>query len=550
MNAALIVGFVAVLLLQLPAFAESPVPFELILQGGSIVDGTGNPWYRADIGIRDGLIVEIGDLSGRATRRSLPLQGKVVAPGFIDMLVGSSLPLWLDPRNAESELLQGVTTIVVGEGDSMAPQNERTLGDFPPSDNLPVWHRYSEYFTLLEKTGIALNVVHNVGATQVRRIVIGEENQPPKPEQLSRMKDLVADAMRDGAVGLSTALIYPPGIYAKPDEIIELAKVAAQFNGVYFTHIRNESGQLLDGIREAIRVGDQAHIPVHIYHLKAAGEENWSLMPKALQLIQEARDRGLDITADIYPYVRNGIGLDSFIHPRHFAGDREAFLRSLSDSRVRTLLRREIETTSDWENWYLHVGKNWDNVLVAKVGQGIDRHYEGKSIQQIALARHEDSWKVFFDLVPQGDIDVNPKSMNEDQKRQALQAGFVCIGSDSAPSNAATTTNAHPRAFGTFPRVIAKYVREEKVIRLEEAIRLMTSLPANILRLPNRGRISTGMAADLVILDPASVRDTATFEHPVTYPVGIEFVLVNGAMAVENGKMKDSRSGRIIRHIR
>ena len=268
----------------------------------------------------------------------------------------------------------------------------------------------------------------------MRRVVIGDEDRAPTSEQLERMKDLVAQAMRDGAVGLSTALIYPPGTYAKTDELIAMAKVVGQYGGSYMSHMRNESNQVLEAIRETIHIGEAAGIPSHIFHLKAAGEENWPLMKEAIALIQSARDRGLDVTADIYPYVRNGIGLTSFIHPRHYAAGSAPFLKTLSDSRVRTDLRREIETTSDWENWYRHVSKNWDNVLVVGAGRGLDKRYEGKSVSEIAKMRGTDDWTAFFDLVQHDSVTVNPKSMNEEQKVLALRTPWVSVCTDAPPN--------------------------------------------------------------------------------------------------------------------
>ena len=301
----------------------------------------------------------------------------VLAPGFIDMMGGTTLPLLLDPVTAQSKLRQGVTTIMAGEGDSRAPQDEHTIKELNLLRDISRWTTFEEYDHMLDAKGIGINVIHNVGAAQVRRVVIGDEDRSPTPEQLNKMKDIVAKAMQDGTIGLSTALIYPPGTYAKTEEIIELAKVASQYGGVYFSHMRNESGQLLEAIQETIRIGEEAHIPVHIYHLKAAGEDNWPLMTKALSLIQSARDHGVDVTADIYPYIRNGIGLGSFIHPKYYASGPEAFLPTLSDPKVRADLRKEIETTTNWENWYHHVGKNWDNVLVVQVPAKVDKRLKG-----------------------------------------------------------------------------------------------------------------------------------------------------------------------------
>jgi N-acyl-D-amino-acid deacylase len=535
------------MLLAIPrSFAQSD-PFDLVVSGAHVIDGSGNPWYVADVGIRGGLIVGIGNLSKHASTRVIDAHGMVLAPGFIDMMGGTTLPLLMDPLTAQSKLRQGVTTMMAGEGDSMAPQDQRTIKDMNLPASISTWATFEEYNRMLDAKGIGINVIHNVGAAQVRRVVIGDEDRAPTPEQLAKMKDLVAKAMQDGSVGLSTALIYPPGTYAKTEEIIELAKVAAHYSGVYFSHMRNESAQLLEAIQETIRIGEEAHLPVHIYHLKAAGQDNWPLMTKALALIESARDRGVDVTADIYPYIRNGIGLGSFIHPKHYANGTDAFLPTLSDPKVRAELQKEIETTTDWENWYHHVGKNWDNVLVVQVPAKVEKRFEGKSVQEIAALRNADVWDTFFYLVQQGGVDVDPKSMNEEQKQQALRAPFVSIGSDAEPMNPLTSTYAHPRTFGTFPRILAMYVREEKVISLETAIREMTSLPANQLHLWNRGRIAPGLAADLVLFDPAKVEDTATFAKPLSYSIGMGYVFINGRLAIDNGQPTGVLAGKVIR---
>ena len=537
-----------------PQSHSTPKPFDVLITGGRVIDGSGNPWFVADVGIRDGFIAEIGALSGRPARRTIDARGSVVTPGFIDMMGGSSLPLLLDPVSAESKLRQGITTMMVGEGDSLAPQNDRTAArDIEGASFKITWRTYAEYFRLLEKKGLAMNVIHNVGAAQVREIVIGDEDRTPTPEQLSRMKELVAQAMKDGSVGLSTALIYPPGTYAKTEELIELSKVAAQYGGVYFSHMRNESTHLLEAIEEVIRIGKEAGIPVHVYHLKAAGQENWPLMQQALALIQQAREQGVDITADIYPYIRNGLGLRALIHPRHFASGPDAFVKSLADPVVRAAIRREMETTSDWENWYRWVGSNWDNVLISSVGPKGDASLNGSSVQQAAARRGIDPWDLFFDLVKQGDPFVSPKSMDEGQKQAALRAPFVSIDCDAAPINPANSAaglgqSSAPRAFGTFARVLAKYVREEHVIPLEDAVRKMSSLPANSLKLYDRGRLSPGFRADLLIFDPAKVQDTATFDKPMSYSVGFDYVLVNGTLVIDNNLSTRALPGSVLRH--
>ena len=514
-------------------FAAAAQPFDLLLINGRIVDGTGNPWYRGDVGIRGGVIQSIGDLRALPAVRVIDARGMVVAPGFIDMMGAASEPLLEDPAAADSKLRQGITTMMAGEGGSAAPQ---------PGGSR--WRTFAQYFALLEKRGLRINVVHNVGAAQVRRVVIGEEDRAPSAAELAAMKEHVAQAMRDGAVGLSTALIYPPGTYAKTAEIVELAKVAAQYGGFYSTHMRNESNRVLDAIRESIEIGEKAGLPVHIYHLKAAGEENWPLMPKAIAMIEGARARGLDVTADIYSYSRNGIGLGSFIHPRHYAHGAAVLRQSLASPETRRALRKEIEGTSDWENWFRHVGFNWDNVLVAQVSGKLDKRYEGKSVAEIARLRGGDVWDTFFDLVAEGGVEVNPKSMNEEQKRLALRAEFVSLCTDSPPANPATATGAHPRAFGSFARVLSKYVREEQVITLEAAVRKMSSLPAHRLRLYDRGLIAPGMAADVLIFDPAKVQDRATFVSPLQYAEGFEYVLVNGVPVIDQSKPAAASPGR------
>lgn len=534
------------LLLTLCAAALDAQQFDLLLTNGRIVDGQGNAWYRADLGIRRGRIAAIGKLARQKAVRTIDVHDQVISPGFVDMMGASSVPLLLDRNSAESKLRQGITTLLAGEGSSVAPQKAATAD---PDDTAPGyrWRTFAEYFRLLEGKGIAMNVIHNVGAAQVRRVVIGDQDRAPSPAELEQMKALVDEAMRDGAVGLSTALIYPPGTYAKTDELVAMAQVVGRYGGVYVSHMRNESNQVLEAIRETMHIGEAAGIPSHVFHLKAAGEENWPLMQQAIDLIQSARDRGLDVTADIYPYIRNGIGLSSFLHPRHFGAGTAPFLKTLSDPAVRARLKKEVEETSDWENWYRHVGKNWDNVLVVEVPNGMDKRYEGKSVAEIAKLRGSDQWTTFFDLVAAGPVNVNPKSMNEEQKRLALRTPWVSVCTDAPPTDIRKATYAHPRAFGSFVRVLAKYVREEKVIPLEAAVRQMSSLPSNFLKLYDRGRIAPGMAADLLVFDPDKIQDTATFTKPLSFPEGMPYVIVNGKVEIDNGRFTDENGGAVLR---
>ena len=525
------------------------VPFDVLITGARVIDGTGNPWFRADVGIRGDLIAEVGSLGGRDAARTIEARDRIVSPGFIDMMGQSSLVLITDPLSAESKLRQGITTYLSGEGGSPAPQSFETQSTPLIIDGDTVrWHTYAEYFAIMERFGIPINVVHDVGLTQVRRVVLGEGDVQPTAAQLEEMKTLVRQAMEDGAVGTSTSLIYPPAVYASTEELIELTRVAGEYGGVYFTHMRNESHAVLEAIREAITIGEAAGVPVHIYHLKVAGQDNWPLMTEALALIDSARAGGMDVTADIYPYIRNGIGLGSFLHPRHYAEGTDAFLTMLSDSELRGRLRQEVESTSDWENWYRHVGMDWNNVLIVATSDSVDPNVINRSIVGAAEVLGTDPWNAFFDLVQAGGVSVNPQSMNEEQKWQALRADFVMIDTDASPVNPATTASSHPRAFGAFPRVIAKYVREDSVLTLEDAVRRMSSLAAHRLGLYTRGVVAPGMIADLVVFDEGELRDEADFgADAMQYALGVDYLLVNGTLVIDDGQLMESRPGRLLK---
>ncbi|MCA9739681.1 MAG: D-aminoacylase [Gemmatimonadota bacterium] len=521
---------------------------DVLITDARIVDGAGTPWFRGDVGIRGDRIVAVGALGDVEAERVIDARDRVLAPGFIDMMGQSSLVLVTDPPSAESKLRQGITTYLSGEGGSPAPQRSDDPGTADLPSGMVGWTTFAEYFTALEAEGIPLNVVHNVGLTQVRRVVLGDEDVAPTAEQLDQMKALVRQAMEDGAVGVSTSLIYPPAIYASTEELAALAEVAGQYGGVYFTHMRNESFAVLEAIREALTIGSRGGVPVHIYHLKAAGRANWPLMRQALALIDSARAAGQDVTADVYPYVRNGIGLTSFLHPRHYARGSDVFLATLDDPTVRAELRREVERTADWENWYRHVGSDWNNVLIVEAPDGIDPAVIGGSVADAArVLGTPDAWSAFFELVKTGGVSVNPLSMDEQQKWDALRAPYMMIDTDASPVNPASERSAHPRAFGTFPRVIAKYVREDGVITLEDAVRRMTSLAARRLQLYDRGLIAPGMAADLVLFDPERITDRADFTDPMRYAEGVDFLIVNGVPVIDDGRLTEARPGRLLR---
>jgi N-acyl-D-amino-acid deacylase len=536
-------------LLAAASSAATPL-FDVLIINARIVDGGGNPWYRGSIGIRDGRIVEVGTLDRASASRTVDAADRVVAPGFIDLMGQDTLIYLQDPVSALSQLRQGITTHVSGEGWSHAPQNEHTQSKPPLIDGKPArWRTFDEYFQLLERTGVPINVAFNVGAAQVREVVMGQGDREPTAAELAAMKRLVEQAMLEGAHGLSSWLIYTPGAYAKTEELVELAKVAARHGGFYSSHIRNESSGLLSAIDEALRVGRDAGIPVHIYHLKAAGRRNWPLMAQALGKIEAARAAGLDVTADIYPYIRNGIWLISFLPPAHFTQGAQHAHDSLSDPAVRRKLRAVLEqSASDWENWYQHVGADWSKVLITEAGS-YRNDVTGLSVAAAARREGKDPWDMFFDLA-QADAGVAPETMNEEQKRLALRAPFVMIETDNGPSNPANVSSVHPRAFGAFPRVLAKYVREDSVLTLEEAVRRMTSMSANRIGCYDRGRIAPGMAADLVIFDPARLRDVATFQKPLQYAEGIDYVIINGGFAIDDGKATGALIGRVLRHRR
>lgn len=529
-----------------PDAASPRAALDLLITDARIVDGTGNPWFRGDVGIRDGRIVAVGELVDREAGRRIDAADRVVAPGFIDMMGQSTTVLLTDPPSAESKLRQGITTYLSGEGGSAAPRDPDASPVVVDGDSFR-WTTYAEYFRILEERGIPLNVAHNVGLTSVRRLVLGEEDVSPSPAELDEMKALVRREMEHGAVGVSTSLIYPPAVYAETGELVELARVGAEFGGLYFSHIRNESFALVEAIQEALTIGEEAGVPVHIYHLKAAGQENWPLMERAIALIDSARARGMDVTADIYPYVRNGIGLGSFIHPRHYREGTSALRNRLDDVAFQGELRREIEETADWENWFRWSAGDWGNVLIVRAPEELADEAVGRSLSEAARNLGQEPWDLFFHLVREGGVSVAPLSMNEEQKRQALGRPWTMIDTDASPVNPERVDATHPRAFGAFPRMIAKYVREDGVLELEDAVRRMTSLAANRLGLHDRGRIAPGMWADLVVFDPERIRDRATFEEPLLYAEGVDFLLVNGEPVIDEGQLTGALPGRALR---
>lgn len=518
--------------------AEPTKPYDLAIRGGRIVDGSGAPWYFADVGIRDGRIAKIGRIDESAAEETIDASGLIVAPGFIDMMGQTATPMIEDPRTAINLLTQGITTINAGEGSSAAPLD----GDQAESAG---WQTMSEYFQLLELKGLPVNIVQTVGHTQVRRQVMGDDDRRPSEEELAQMKELVREAMQAGAIGVSTALIYPPAVYATTEEIAALCEVAGEYGGRYYTHMRNEGDQLLEAIDEALEIGRVGGTPVHIFHLKAAGQQNWGKMQLAIARIKAARADGHQVTADIYPYVNNGLGIDALIHPRHFARGRAHLISRLDDKELRAEIREEMETTGGWENWFRHVGYDWNKVIIGQTGERRYRDLTGQSVATIAEANQEDPWETFFNLVRAGAFAL-PQSMTDANKILAMQQEFVSFCTDVGPAGGSRSAS-HPRAFGSFPRLLSRYVRDLGAISLERAVAQASAAAANDVLAYDRGRIGEGLAADLIVFDYQQLTDHATFAKPHELSQGMRHVVVNGQLVLSDGEFTGKRPGRVLR---
>lgn len=529
--------------------------FDLLIKNGRIVDGSGRAAYVADVGIKGDRIVSIGKLSQATATRTIDAQGLVVAPGFIDMLGQSETYVLIDPR-AMSKVMMGVTTEITGEGESIAPINERQIKeqeDFLKRFNLTIdWRTLDEYFKRLDKQGSGVNIGTFVGATQVREYVIGYDDRPPTAQELDQMKKLVAGAMRDGALGLSTSLQYVPARFAKTDELIELAKVAHQYGGIYATHQRSEANTIDASLDEVFEIAQKAHIPVEIWHLKTAYKKNWGRMPNVLARIKQARDRGLDITADVYPYIAGSTGLSACLPPWAQEGGVDKMMTRLRDPQTRERLKKEIsEEQTEWENIYLGSGGPGGVLIGSVVNRELDS-LQGKRISEIATEQKKDPLDAVFDLIlaDHGQTGAIYFMMSEADVRAAMQSPLVSFCTDSgarATDGPLAGSKSHPRGWGSYPRILGQYVRDEKLLSLEAAIHKMTGAPAARVGLRDRGLIKEGMFADITIFDPAKVIDKATFESPNQYPAGIEYVLVNGKISVDKGQHTSALAGRALR---
>lgn len=546
---------IAVALLALSHLVAAAPPFDLVIRNGHIIDGTGSPWYSGDIAIRNGRIAAIGKLGNAPATKTIDAHGLTVAPGFIDMLGQSEITVLVNPH-LPSKIYQGITTEITGEGNSVAPLNERILradrAAFRHYGIDPDWTTYRQYFARLEKQGIGINVADYVGATQIRRVVIGDADRPPMPAELERMKDLVRAAMRDGAMGVSTALQYAPAPYASTEELIALASEAGKFGGIYATHMRSEGDAVLQSIDEAVRIGREGHVPVEIWHLKAAGKANWGRMPEIVRRIQNARESGVDITADTYAYTAWFNTFSAFIPPWAHDGGDAKLIERLKDPATRARIRKDMQTPAkNWDNEWLEV-PGPEGILVSVVQNPKLLPLQGKTIAQIAKMRGKDPIDTICDLLIEDSAftEVAVFGMSEPDVVLALQQPWVSIDNDSqgtSPEGVLGKEHPHPRAYGTFPRILRKYVREEHKLSLEDAIRKFSALPAQRMRLTDRGVLKQGMWADIVIFDPATVRDVADFEKPNQLAVGMTYVLVNGTPVIAEGKMTNLLPGKVLR---
>ena len=548
--------FVLTIILLLAALspAQSTPSFDLVITNGHIIDGTGSPWYFGDVGIRDGKVAAIGNLAAAPRKRTIDAAGKVVAPGFIDMLGQSELSMLVDPR-LPSKIYQGITTEITGEGNSIAPLNDALiqsdLAGYQHYHITPDWRTFRQYFARLEKQGMGINLASYVGATQVRRMILGDDNVQPTPAQLDQMKSLVRDAMKDGAVGVSTALEYAPAPYAKTDELIALAAEGGKYGGIYSTHMRNESNSVLDAIDEALRIGREAHVPVEIWHIKVAGKNNWGRMPEVVAKINAARAAGADVTADTYAYTAWFNDFSAFVPQWAHDGGTAKLVARLKDPATRERIRKEMLTPSkDWDNEWQEI-PGPDAIMIGVVQNPKMLPLQGKRLSEIAKLWNKDPIDALLDfLIEDPDTGVAVFGMSQPDVTLALQQPWVAIDNDSSgtsPEGILGQEHPHPRAYGTFPRILRKYVREEKVLTLQDAIRKFSALPAQRLRLTDRGVLKSGMWADVVIFDPATVRDLATFDNPNQLSEGMEYVLVNGVPVIEQGKMTGALPGKVLR---
>lgn len=529
--------------------------YDTIIRNGIIYDGSGGEPFKADLGIRNDTIAFIGDLSGATALDEMDAHGNAVAPGFINMLSWATESL-IEDGNSQSDIRQGVTLEVMGEGWSMGPLNEQLKKQQQEAQSdikyKVEWNTLGQYLDFLEKKGISCNVASFVGATTLRMNVIGEDNRIPTPAEMESMRQLVKQAMEEGAMGVGTSLIYPPAFFAKTNELVELSKVASKYGGIYISHMRSEGDKLYEAVEELITIAKEANIPAEIYHLKAAGKDNWFKMDSVIRRIERARADRLNITADMYTYLAGGTGLTATMPPTLQDGGFGKLRERLQDPVIRKQLVKEMNSkTGSWENFYYAVGTP-DKILVVGFKQDSLKKYIGKSLAEVARIRGKSPEETAMDLIVQDSTRVECIYflINEENVKKQLALPWVSFGSDEGsyePAGVFLKSNPHPRAYGNFARVLGTYVRDEKVISLQEAIRKLANLPAKNLKLRKRGELKAGNYADIVIFDPAKVNDLATFEKPHQYSVGMIDVFVNGTQVLKDGEHTGAKPGRFVK---
>ncbi|MDX2042476.1 MAG: D-aminoacylase [Acidobacteriota bacterium] len=526
--------------------AQQSGEFDVLIKNGAVYDGTGGKARQADVAIRGDRIAAIGNLKNAKAKTVVDASGMVVAPGFINMLSHSYNSILTDGRSL-GELRQGVTTQIFGEGSSMGPLNE----EMKKRRNVTAWTTLAEYLSYAEKKGISQNVASYIGATTIREYVIGLEDKKATPEQLKQMRELVRQEMEAGALGIGSSLIYAPAFYATTEELIEMCKVAAQYKGKYISHMRSEGNQLIEGVEELIRIAREAKIPAEIYHLKASGEANWPKMDKVIKMVEKARREGLKVSADMYTYTAGSTGLNSTLPPWTLDGGFEALFKRLQDPETRKKIAAEVLAKSDsWENMYQLAGSP-ERILLVGFRNPALRQYIGKTIGEVAKLRGKDPIETIMDLIVEdrSRVDTVYFMMSEENVKKQLKLPWVSFGSDAASMAAEgvfLNSSTHPRAYGNFARLLGKYVRDEKVIPMEEAIRRLAALPAANLGLDRRGLLKSGYFADVVVFDPKTIADRATFEQPHQYAIGMQHVFVNGQQVLKDGEHTGKTSGRAL----
>ena len=542
------------LLLAVTSVSIIAADFDVIIKNSAVYNGTGSEAQHVDLAIRGDRIAGVGDYKNATAKTVIDARGLAVAPGFINMLSWSTESLIQDGRS-QSEIRQGVTTEIMGEGESMGPLNDR-VREFMLKQQADIkyditWKTLAEYLQFLEKRGISCNVASFIGATTIRQNVIGFDDRPPTPQELDQMRELVRKEMEAGALGIGTSLIYPPAFYAKTDELIELCKVAAKYKGKYISHMRSEGNQLLEAFDELLRISREAGIPAEVYHIKAAGQKNWGKIDNLLSRIESVQKEGLNIRANMYTYTAGGTGLDACFPPWTEDGGYPALFKRLRDPATREKIKAEVKIDSDkWENLYLSAGSPDRIILVGFKSEKL-KPLTGKSLAEVAKIRGKDPIDTAMDLVAEDESRIGAVyfMMSEENVKKEIAKPWISFGSDEAsqaPEGVFLKSNPHPRAYGNFARVLGKYVRDEKAIALPEAIRRLSALPATNLGLDHRGFLKEGMFADVVVFDPATIADHATFEKPQQYATGVKHVFVNGTQVIKDGEHTGAKPGRAL----